>query len=360
MRTVTFVTRYLWLATLLVSANALAQVQLSDENAYNPIPSPNGLKIVAVRTGWGREGGSGGLGRSNLRSDLIILDRTGRTISPLFHADSFVADWNGSGIVSFRDWSYTLLSAEGRVRYEGRVCPPELVRDPTSGCVERVAYLSTLGSFVWVHQKFGDSALISTRGELSPHHHEKFLGEWLAPSADERYIAVGPGRLGRSLNLYDIREKIWTDLGTAVIHPADGWDWMEPSWSPWFADSSQLAFFTAEGLIVSSPDSKQKRVVVRPEEPAGLAVPSPDGRAIAYATFASRPRTYGGGNTPIWNCTGIWVVGLGGSSRPRRLTGQTPSLTYDLRWLDNGHLVLDRIEEGFPPRARIWTVAADH
>jgi hypothetical protein len=205
-----------------------------------------------------------------------------------------------------------------------------------------------------------NSALISTRGELSPHHHEKFLGEWLAPSADERYPAVGPRRLERSLNLHDIREKIWTDLGTAVIHPADGWDWMEPSWSPWFADSSQLAFFTPEGLIVSSPDGKQKRVVVRTQEPAGLAVPSPDGRAIAYATFASRPRTSGGGNTPIWNCTGIWVVGLGGSSQPRRLTGQTPSLTYDLRWLDNGHLVFDRIEEGFPPRARIWKVAADH
>src|ERR1017187_3029248 len=154
MRNVTVVKRYSWLATLLASANALAQVQLSNENAYNPIPSPHGLKIVAVRTGWGREGGSGGLGRSNLRSDLIILDRAGRTISPSFHADSFVADWNRNGIVSFRDWSYALLSEEGRIRYEGHVCPAELIRDPTSGCVERVAYLPTLGSFVWVHQKF--------------------------------------------------------------------------------------------------------------------------------------------------------------------------------------------------------------
>src|ERR1019366_10358060 len=102
MRSVTVVARYFWLATLLVSANALAQVQLSDENAYNPIPSPDGLKIVAVRTGWHRGGGSGGLGRSNLQSHLIILDRIGRTLSPLFHADSFAADWNRGGIVSFR------------------------------------------------------------------------------------------------------------------------------------------------------------------------------------------------------------------------------------------------------------------
>src|SRR5882724_10652281 len=138
MRSATVVKRYFWLAPLLVSANALAQVQLSGENAYNPIPSPDGLKMAAVRTGWHREGGSGGLGRSNLRSDLIILDRMGRTISPLLHADSFVADWNRDGIVSFRDWSYALLSESGRVRDQGRVCPPELIGDPASGCVERV------------------------------------------------------------------------------------------------------------------------------------------------------------------------------------------------------------------------------
>jgi len=354
------VKRYFWLGTLLVSASAPAQVQLSDENAYNPIPSPDGLKIVAVRTGWSREGGSGGLGRSNLQSDLIILDRTGRTTSALLHADSFVADWSRSGIVSFRDWSYALLSEEGRVLNEGHVCPAELARDPGSGCVERVAYLPASGSFVWVHQKFGDSVLITPGGELSPHDHDKFLGEWLAPSTDGRYIAVGPGRLGRSLSVYDMREKTWAHLGTAAIHPADEWNWMEPSWNPWFADSSQIAFFTAEGLVLSSPDGKRKRVVLRTQERAGLAVPSPDGHAIAYATFASRPRTSGGGNMSIWNCTGIWVAGLDGSTAPRRLVGQTQSLTYDLRWLDNGHLVFDRIEAGLPPKARIWTVAADH
>jgi hypothetical protein len=231
MRKVTGATRYFCLAMALVAANAAAQIQLSDENAYNPIPSPDGLKIVAVRTGWGRHGGSGGLGRSNLKSDLIILDRMGRTISPLFHEDRFVADWNRGGIVSFRDWSYTLLSPEGRVLDQGRVCSPELINSPFD-CPERVAYLPALGSFAWVHQKVGSSVLMTPRGELSLDHHEKYLGKWLAPSPDERYIAVGPGQLGPSLNVYDLREKTWTDLGTAVIQPADGSDWMEPSWKP--------------------------------------------------------------------------------------------------------------------------------
>jgi hypothetical protein len=133
---------------------------------------------------------------------------------------------------------------------------------------------------------------------------------------------------------------------------------MEPSWSPWFADSSQLAFFTAEGLIVSSPDGKRKRVVLRTQEPAGLAVPSPDGRAIAYATFASLPRS-AGNYLRNWNCTGIWVVDLAEPGQPRRLTGQSPASTYDLRWLDNQHLVFDRVEEGFPPKAHLWMVASE-
>lgn len=346
-----------WTTAALLLTNATAQTQLSSEDAYNPIPSPDGSRIVAVRTGWNRPGGSGGLGRSNLRSDLIILDRTGRTLSVAPLADSFVADWAPGGIVSFRDWSYALLAEDGSIREQGRVCLPEAVK-PNSGCVERVAYLSKIGSFVWVHQKFGDSVLTTPRGELSPHHHNKFLGEWLVPSPDERYIAVGPGRLGITLNVYDSREKTWNELGTAIIHPDHGWNWFEPNWSPWFADSSQLAFFTAEGLVVSSPDGKQKRIVLRTEEPAGLAAPSPDGQRIAYATYATRSRTSGAGNMPVWNCTGIWLVGLEKTAQPRRLVGETSSLTYDLRWLDNEHLVFDRIEEGIPPRARIWIVDA--
>jgi hypothetical protein len=360
MRSAPVITSYVLLACWPFSTNAVGQIQLSDENAYNPVPSPDGKKIAAVRTGWFRPGGSGGMGRSNLLSEVIVLDRTGLTLSTRPLADSFVADWNRDGIVSFRGWSYALISENGAIRQQGRVCSEELVSVPNSGCVERVAYMPSIGGFVWVHQEFGDSALTTPRGELSPHHHEKFLGEWLVPSPDQLYIASGPGGLARSLNIYDVREKSWIELGAATVHPDRGWDWMEPKWSPWFADSSQLAFFTTEGLMVVSPDGKRKRVILRTEEPAGLAVPSPDGRTIAYATFASRGRTPGDTYNLIWNCTGIWVVGLDTPSRPRRLTGPTPSETYDLRWLDNEHLVFDRIEGNIPPRARLWMVAADH
>jgi len=335
-----------------------AQTQLSDENAYNPVPSPDGKKIAAVRTGWHRPGGSSGFGRSNLVSEIILLDREGHILSSKPPADGFVADWTKAGIVVFRDWSYALVSEDGSIVQKGRVCPGRSVSEAPPTCAERVAYLSTINSFVWVFEKFDDSVLMTPRGDLSSHHHEGFLGDSLAPSPDERYIAAGPVHLSRSLHIYDLREKAWIELGTATIHPDPDWNFMEPSWSPWFADSSQLTFFDTDGLVVSSPDGHQRRVVLRAEEPAGLAAPSPDGRRIAYATFTSRPRTAGPRNQPIWSCSGIWVVGLQATSQPRRLVGPASDLTYDLRWLDNEHLVFDRIDTAtlISPKARIWIV----
>ena len=275
------------LIATLSSIIASAQTQLSDENAYNPVPSPDGRKIAAVRTGWQCPGGSGGLGRSNLVSDLIILDRDGHTLSPKPLADAFVAAWTKAGIVSFRDWSFELLSANGSLLRQGRVCPGRPVAAPPPGCAERVAYLASIHGFVSVFQKFGDSVLMSNRREFSTHHHEGVLGESLVPSPDERYIAAGPGHFGRTLSVYHVREKAWIDFGKIVIHPDPDWDLMEASWSPWFADGSQLAFFDAQNLIVSSPDGLRKRVILQTNEPAGLAVPSPDGQSIAYATFTA-------------------------------------------------------------------------
>jgi len=335
-----------------------AQTLLSNENAYNPVPSPDGKKIAAVRTGWHRHGGSGGLGRSNLVSEVIVLDRTGRLLSPKPIGDGFVSDWKQDGIIVFRDWAYSLVKDDGTLRQRGRVCPEmyDMPPDPPDrGCVERVAYLSSLRAFVWVRQEFGDSVLLTYRGELSPHHHENVLGECLVPSPDESYIAVAPGTFGLTLNIYDLRQKAWNDLGKAIIHPDKAWDWMKASWSPWFADSSQLAFFTSDGLVVSSPNGN-RRVLLAAREPAGLATPSPDGRAIAYGTFASHPGPNGGS---IWHSTGIWVVDLKESSQPRQLTGATQGVTHAVRWLDDQNLVFDSVEGGIPPKGRLWTVHVD-
>jgi hypothetical protein len=56
-------------------ARNATEVLLSEtENAYNPIPSPDGKLIAYVRTGWGQAGRTTGFGRSNLRSEIAVMD----------------------------------------------------------------------------------------------------------------------------------------------------------------------------------------------------------------------------------------------------------------------------------------------
>jgi hypothetical protein len=61
-------------------AQAPRETLLSTENAYNPIPSPDGRYIAYVRTGWGRPGGSSGFGRSNLVSEVAVIEASGSLI----------------------------------------------------------------------------------------------------------------------------------------------------------------------------------------------------------------------------------------------------------------------------------------
>ena len=75
----------LMMSVLLFVTRSQSQVSsetlLIPDNAYNPIPSPDGKYIAYVRTGWGRPGGSGGFGRSNLVSEVDIIDTSGSLAS---------------------------------------------------------------------------------------------------------------------------------------------------------------------------------------------------------------------------------------------------------------------------------------
>src|SRR5438105_15270490 len=73
------------------------------ENAYNPIPSPDGKMIAYVRTGrW--EKGSGGFGQSNLRSEVKVMDSHGQILTDTPLAETFLAGWTSDGkhIICYR------------------------------------------------------------------------------------------------------------------------------------------------------------------------------------------------------------------------------------------------------------------
>jgi hypothetical protein len=70
----------LLIVSVATAAGQQQEKQLLEDNAYEPIPSPDGKLVAYVWTGRKLRGGSGGLGRSNLQSDVKFCDTTGQTI----------------------------------------------------------------------------------------------------------------------------------------------------------------------------------------------------------------------------------------------------------------------------------------
>ncbi len=119
---------------------------LTTDNAYNPIPSPDGRYVAYVGTGWG-EGLVTGFGRSSLLSDIKIVS-TGPTSTPRVLAkDYFLSGWtpDSTQLVCYRDWKYALVSTDGKRVMEGRI-PNDPNKHPAT---EWVAYSPSLATIVW-------------------------------------------------------------------------------------------------------------------------------------------------------------------------------------------------------------------
>ena len=232
------------LLALCSSAQSIDEKLLSDvENAYNPIPSPDGKLIAYVRTGWRRTGGTG-FGRSNLRSEIAVMTISGKVISPTPLANAFLFGWtpHGNSLICYRDWHFLLVGPDGGISRQA----DETGGDSGFSRSERVAYLSKADTFVWVeHQRSPRTLLLTQRSPIA--ENSMMTGAIVAPSPDERFIAVAGN--GMDLWIYDTAEKTWANFGKADIHPNTDWDYIKPSWNPWFADSSRLAFFPARRLL---------------------------------------------------------------------------------------------------------------
>lgn len=94
--------------------------------------------------------------------------------------------------------------------------------------------------------------------------------------------------------------------------------------------------------------------VAQPSRTAGLAVPSPNGKQVAYVTFEGTPMEARPDLT-FWGRTTIWAIAVNGSAKPRPVTRQAAETTYCLRWLSDSELVFDRVaDEVLYRQARIW------
>jgi len=342
------------------------EVLLSEtENAYNPIPSPDGRMIAYVRTGrWGK--GSGGLGRSNLRSEVMIMDSDGRILTEKPLADAFLAGWtpDGKNLICYRDYQAFLVSPDG-TRSKSVQIPngPDFI-------TERAGYVSSLDAIVWVQNGFAGPAgptasILASDKEIA--NRASYLGEMLVASPDGRYIAAVHVDTwnDQQLMVYDIQNKSWTNLGKAIAHPdvvrksSSDWDWMKAFWNPWSVDGSHLVFAQGLSIIISTPDGKGRQVITTQAGAIGLAAASPDGKLIAYVTFNAKPHK----ERPdliFWGDTTIWVVPAIPQAKPHPVTRPSPDTTLCLRWLNNREIVFDRMpDQPFSENARLWKVRVD-
>lgn len=212
-----------------------------------------------------------------------------------------------------------------------------------------------LRTFVWLEYTDTGTVLQTPDGPIAEFKDQYIrISAVAVPSPDGRYLAMGEVDAGHSLWMYDTVEKKLANLGKVTIHVDPGWDYNKPGWNPWFADGKHLAFFSGASLYVASPDGKNRRELLK-EDHGGLAIPSPDGRLIAYATFSPRP-VKGRKDLEFWGGSSLWIVPTGGGA-PTQVTNPSEEETYDLRWLTQESLIFDRIGEGmFNGHARIWTV----
>jgi hypothetical protein len=358
-------------------ADFLAEQILSDtENAYNPIPSPDGKTIAYVETGWGRNGAAFGLGRSNLKTNIKLMDTDGKVLTEERLASSFLHGWtaDGENLIAFRDWGYLILSVASRSIKENFIPAQSMTgeSDTSTQVSERFAYLEKENSFLWIQNDYKNhrrenaasytstltgSTIKTSGGDSIPFKAFIDADNLLIPSPDGRYIAMigtHPRREYTVLQIYDRNQKTWTNLGQAYVHADENWDYLKPSWNPWFADSSKVVFISPDGIAVSAPDGKDKKILLEQAGDFGIPVPSPDGKNIAYVSYEPRPKEvrpdlkfYGG--------TIIRVIDSEGKTAPRAVTGKSPDETYCLRWLNNRQIVFDRIaDESYYKKARLW------
>jgi hypothetical protein len=331
-------------------SQASSETLLTPDNAYNPIPSPDGKYIAYVRTGWGRYVGLSGFGRSDLVSEVAVMDASGNLVEKNPVADTFLSGWTPDSIslVCYRDGAYSLVSMHGKHSGTAR-----LPRVTNVNGTERVTYLPGSRLMVWSRQDGFRTVLETHNGVLA--QHDGWLGEMIAPSLDGKYVAVAGSWPQSHLWVYDIDLKKWTDLGEADIHPDREWDYIKPSWNPWFTDSSRLAYFTHDHsmLSISTPDGKQRKDI-QINGTAGIAAPSPDGQSVAYVTFEPHPQK-GRPDLQFWGGTRVWIIPLGDKMEPRPVTQKSVDETYDLRWLGDHTLVFDRVADVvFYKQSRIW------
>ena len=211
--------------------------------------------------------------------------------------------------------------------------------------------------FLWLERDYGQGVVRTDDGKVLARHENMLWPRYFALSNDGKWLAA----VSRNhLVVLELVAKKWSDLGPVTIHPQPDWDYIKPSWNPWFSDSTHLAFVSHASVVIATPDGKQKTTLCRLPAHGGIATPSPDGKQVAYVTFRKRPRE-GRPDLAFWGDARVWVVSVMQANEPKAVTGENPDCIYCLRWLNEEEVIFDRLTDTpFCVRARLWRAVVPH
>jgi HEAT repeat protein len=358
-----------------------------------PMISPDGKWLAYTETGWGRPGGSGGFGRSNLISLVHVAGSDGSFDHIV--SDMFLVGWlvDSGRLATARDGFAAVVDLNGGILGEFG----ETLKRTSDG----IAIEGGFGGGKWptgeVRAQLGVSMPHSRRFQESGDSKFSFdFGEDAACSPDGKWF--GPRRLKDGAEFVDLEghrvnvnvadsfwhsgwRAFWSPDGAHVIlvpleasnYSGDGdaiqqrsapiidfaarksiaaleleqipkmgeWDYRKGRWNPWSKDGKHLAFVRRGQIWIADADGGNARQLTFDASNKAFPTFSPDGNKIAYVTWQFDNRELYARLGP----TDIWVVDCA-TELAARLTRPNPGHIEGLDWLDGSTLIFDRLDKG--------------
>ena len=355
-----------------------------------PMVSPDGKWIAYVETGWGRPGGSGGTGRSNLLSLTHVARSDGSSDNIV--SDMFLVGWMSDSrrLGSARDGFATIVALNGKIvtefgdtpdkaykgtGFDGEVWPTGEARHQFGVRMPHSKGFQT--SFddprTMIDFDYGEDAAFSPDGKwFGPRHVNKM---WQFSSSEGNRFEIKPPD---ESSLWGSRA-IWSPDGARVValpvQPSNSfgdeevetrkafiidfagqrlknvievdevstmgnWDYRKGRWNPWSRDGKRLAFIRLGQVWISDADGRNARQMTFDGSNKVFPTFSPDGSKVAYITWQYDNREHYTRLGP----TDIWVVSCK-TGLVTRVTRADPGRIESLDWLDDATLIFDRLEQ---------------
>jgi hypothetical protein len=338
-------------------------------NGTVPMVSPDGQWVAYVETGWGRPGGSGGMGRSNLLSLVHAVRRDGsgdRLVS-----DLFLAGWmpDSKRIASARDGYAAICDLEGNVVTEfGSPLDKQYLSqrgdwksDPRHQWGNRMPKSRRLpkaedfdfgedGAFSpdgkWFGPMLGNGVahFIDSSGRMIK---VKLPGDFIGRpyraswSPDGRHVVLM--NLGDESGAVVIDARTWAAKaiqGVDPIYRNSDWEYRKCRWNPWSKDGSRLAFLRNGQVWIATPDGGNAKQLTFDSARKAYPVFSRDSNRIAYVSCQADNRRH----YERMGSTDLWVVDIE-TTLCVRVTAPSSRRIYCLDWIDDQTLIFDRVDE---------------